>query len=140
MEEIMNRLVLTAALIVVVLLATLATYAKEPKETGYQTAMVLGVDPVAAESNYVGVSPTDAPLGPQTYAYDVRIRLNCNVYTARYESVTDYLPAAFAANHTVDVRLAAHVVYVSLPTQDREIKMGIVGRKRVKEQACPATT
>jgi len=61
--------------------AALAAYANEPEETAYQTAMVVAVDTVAAESNYVGVSPTDAPLGPQTYAYDVRIRLNCNVYT-----------------------------------------------------------
>lgn len=136
----MNRLTFTAFLIPVVLLATLAAAAKEPKETGYQTAMVVGVESVAGVSNYVGDSPTDAPLMPQSYSYDVKIRLNCNVYVGRYESATDYLPAAFAANHTIDVRLTGHVIYVSLPAHDRAIKMGIVSRKRLKEQACPATS
>lgn len=136
----MNRLFFTSSLITVVLLATLATQGREPKETGYQTAVVVGVDRVTADSNYVGVSPTDAPLMPEAYRYDVTIGLNCNVYTARYESATDYLPAAFAANHKIDVRMTGHAVYVSLASQDREIKMGIVGRKRLKERACPATS
>jgi len=135
----MNRLLFSKYLIPVVLLATLPAVAKEPKETGYQAATILGVEPVAAASNYVD-SPTDAPLTPETYSYDVRIRLNCSEYVGRYESATDYLPAAFAANQKIDVRLTGHVIYVSLPAHDRAIKMGIVGRKHLKEQACPATS
>lgn len=139
LEEIMNRPVSTKYLILVVLLLTFAATAKEAKDTGYQTATIVGVEPVAAASDYAD-SPTDAPLVPQTYSYDVRIRVNCSEYVGRYESATDYLPAAFAANQKIDVRLTGHVIYVSLPAHDRALKMGIVGRKRLKEQACPATS
>ena len=135
----MNRLLFSKYLIPVVLLATLPAVAKEPKETGYQAATILGVEPVAVASNYVD-SPTDAPLMPQTSSYDVRIRVNCSEYVGRYESATDYLPAAFAANKKIDVRLTGHVIYVSLPAHDRAIKMAIVGRKHLKEQTCPATS
>lgn len=79
-----------------------------------------------APSNYAGGSPTDAPLQASDYAYDVAIRLNCNVYNTRYESPTDYLPSVFAPNHPVDVRIEKHVIYVSLP-EDREVKLGILG-------------
>ena len=135
----MNRLFFRKCFVPVVLLVTLPAAAKEPKETGYQTATVVGVEPVAAASNYVD-SPTDAPLMPQTYSYDVRIRVNCSEYVGRYQSATDYLPAAFSANQKVDVRLTGHAMYISLPSHDRAIKMGIVGRRRLKEQACPATS
>ncbi len=40
----------------------------------------------------------------EDYSYDIGIRLNCDVYIGRYESATDYLPAVFAPQHTVDVR------------------------------------
>lgn len=136
----MNRLFSLAFVIPAVLFVASAAIAKQHQGTGYETATIVAVEPAAATSNYVGTTPTDAPLMPQTYNYDVRIRLNCNVYVGRYESATDYLPTAFAANHTVDVRLTKHVLYVSLPQQDREIKMSIIGRKQLKEQACPAAS
>lgn len=82
-------------------------------------------------------SPTDAPLQAESYTYDVGTRLNCDMYVGRYESATDYLPVGFAPHHTVDVRLARHIIYVSLPEHDREVKMRIVSRKHLTEQACP---
>ena len=86
------------------------------------------------ESNYAGGSPSDAPL--QAEDYDIGIRLNCNIYIGRYESATDYLPSVFSPKHSVDVRLQKHVMYVSLPESDREVKMGVVGQSRVKEEDC----
>jgi hypothetical protein len=135
----MNRLLSTKYFVLSVLLLTLAVAAKESKDTGYQAATIVGIEPVPAASDNID-SPTDAPLMPETYSYDVRIRVNCSEYVGRYESATDYLPAAFKANQKIDVRFTNHVMYVSLPSHDRAIKMGIVGRKHLKEQACPATS
>lgn len=108
-------------------------------ETGYQTATVVSVDKYAAPSNYIG-SPTDAPLRTESYAYDIGIRVDCDVYVGRYESATDYLPAVFAANHPVDVRLQKHALYVSLPFGDRVVKMGIVGHHHIRENSCPTAS
>jgi hypothetical protein len=108
-------------------------------ETGYQTATVVSVDKYNSPSTYIG-SPSDAPLQTEEYAYDIGIRLNCDVYVGRYESATDYLPAVFATNHAVDVRMQKHVLYVSLPFGDRVVKMGIVGHHHLQENSCPAAS
>ena len=109
---------------------------KKDSQDRYQTATVVSVDKHVSESNYVGGSSSDAPSQAEDYSYDIGIRLNCNIYIGRYESATDYLPSAFSPNHAVDVRLQKHVMYVSLPEGDREVKMGIVGHSRLKEQGC----
>jgi len=108
-------------------------------ETGYQTATVVSVDKYTAPSTYIG-TPSDAPLQGEEYAYDIGVRLDCDVYVGRYESATDYLPSVFAANHSVDVRLDKHVLYVSLPFGDRVIKMGIVGHHHLHEKSCSAAS
>jgi hypothetical protein len=120
-----------------VLLICLPASAKQTKtkEDGYQTATVVSVTKHMSVSNYVGDNPIDAPLQVRDYSYDIGIRLNCNVYLGRYESATRYLPSVFAPNHEVDVRLHKHVMYFSLPS-DEEVMMGIVGRRRVKDEMC----
>ena len=104
---------------------------------GYQPAMVVTVDKHVSESNYLG-SPTDAPLQGDDYSYDVGIRVNCTVYVGRYESAFDYLPSSFRPNHSVEVLVQKHIFYVRVPELGREVKMGIVRHKRVKDDACGA--
>jgi hypothetical protein len=130
----MNRIFSISLLAVSILFVYMQANAKQ---TGYEAATVVSVDKHVTPSNYVGGSPSDAPLQAEDYSYDVGIRLNCNIYVGRYESATDYLPAVFAPNHMVDVRMDKHVLYVSLPEGDRVVKMGIVSHKRLTEQACP---
>ena len=110
------------------------------EKTGYQQATVVSVDKHVSESNYVGGSPSDAPLQAEDYSYNIGIRVNCDLYVGRYESATNYLPAVFVTNHSVDVRLQKHVMYVSLPDSDREVKMGIVSHGRVKNEPCQANS
>jgi hypothetical protein len=52
----------------------------------------------------------------------------------RYESATAYLPSAFSPNHA-GRRAASETRYVGQPARDgdREVKMKIVGRSRLKE-------
>jgi|HubBroStandDraft_6_1064221.scaffolds.fasta_scaffold148331_3 hypothetical protein len=109
-----------------------------PVDQGYQAATVVSVSRHESYSNYAGDNPSDAPLQARDYAYDIGIRLNCNVYIGRYESAIRYLPSVFAANHEVDVRLRKHVMYISLPYSDDEVMMGIVGHRRVKDEICAA--
>jgi len=135
----MNRIILAFVTTMAALLVCLQAGAKPNTKTGYVTATVVSVEKHVLPTNYLG-SPSDAPLQAETYSYDVGIRLNCNLYTGRYESATDYLPSELAANHTVDVRLDKHVIYVSLSNQDREVKMGIVARKHLRGQVCPASS
>ena len=133
----MKRILSTSAVLVALLVIYIQANAKASKPTGFEAATVVSVDKHVTPSNYVGGSPSDAPLQAEDFSYDIGIRLNCNVYVGRYESATDFLPAAFTPNHTVDVRLDKHLMYVSLPEGDRIVKMGIVSHKRVKEQSCP---
>jgi hypothetical protein len=108
---------------------------REPKDR-CQTATVVTEDKHLSESNYAGGSPSDAPVQAEDCSYDIGIGLNCNIYSGRDESATDYLPSAFSPNRAVDVRLQKHVMYASLPDGDREVKMGIVGHSRLKEMGC----
>jgi hypothetical protein len=134
----MNRVLSISLVALPLLLVYMQADAKTNTQQGYETATVVSVDKYEVPSNDAGGTPTDAPLQSQDYAYNVGIRLNCNVYVGRYESATDYLPSVFAPNHEVDVRLQKHIMYVSLPDGDNVVKMGIVSHKRVKEQSCPA--
>ncbi len=131
-----KTLVLLTLVLSVLLICLYAEAKRDSKEKqGYQTATVVSVDKHEAPSTYVG-NPVDAPLQADDYSYDIGIRVDCNVYVGRYESAMDYLPSAFALNHRVDVRLQKHIMYVSVPTSDREVKMGIVSHKRLSETGC----
>ena len=96
----------------------------------------MSVEKHQAPSNYIGGGATDAPLQADDYSYDIGIRLDCSVYVGRYASAVDYLPSVFAPHRQVDVRLQKHILYISLPYGDREVKMGIVSRRRLKEAGC----
>jgi hypothetical protein len=121
-----------------ILLLGLPAYPKQVAEQGYEPATVVSVQRYQSPSNYGGDNPTDAPLRPREYAYDIGIRLACNVYVGRYQSAINYLPSGFTPNQTVDVRLQKHILYVSLPGGDWDVKMGVVGRRRVKDESCAA--
>ncbi len=131
----MKKTLMVSGLMLSALLVYLHADTKRASKDQYQTATVVSVDKHVAESNYVG-SPTDAPLQAEDYSYDIGIRLDCNVYVGRYESAIDYLPSAFATQHAVDVRLHKHIMYVSLPDTDREVKMGIVNHRLLKSEQC----
>jgi hypothetical protein len=136
----MKRNFIVSGLILSALQVYLHAGTKRESKDQYQTATVVSVDKHVPESNYVGGSPSDAPLQAEDYSRDIGIRLNCNIYIGRYESATGYLPSVFSPKHSVDVRLQKHIMYVSLPESDREVKMGIVGHSRVKEEGCAANS
>ena len=121
-----------------VLLICLPADSKRVAEQGYEAATVISVDRFQPVSNYLGENPADAPLRAREYSYDIGIRLACNIYVGRYESAINYLPSAFARNQIVDVRLQKHILYVSLPDSDWDVKMGIVSRRRVRDESCAA--
>ena len=131
----MKKILMLSGLILSALLVYLHADTKRGSKDQYQTATVVSVEKHVAESNYLG-SPTDAPLQAEDYSYDIGIRLNCNIYIGRYESAIDYLPSVFSPKHSVEIRLQKHIMYVNLPHSDREVKMGIVGHSRLKEQGC----
>ncbi|HTR66121.1 MAG TPA: hypothetical protein VMH85_10130 [Terriglobales bacterium] len=136
----MKRNWLFLVLVPGVLLVCLFASAKQDSKQGYQTAKVVSVEKHETSSNNVGGNPSDAPLQAEDYSYDIGIRLECDVYVGRYQSAIDYLPSVFAPNHEVDVRLQKHILYVSLPYGDREVKMGIVSHRRLKEKDCPVSS
>jgi len=126
-------------LVLLVLLSCgLLTCAHAKTKQEFQSATVVSVDTHETPSNYVGDNPTDAPLQADVHSYDIGIRQDCTVYTVRYESALDYLPSVFATNHTIDISMGKHVIDVALPG-DRDVKLGIVYRSRVKDTACLAS-
>lgn len=100
----------------------------------YQPATVVSVTRHETQNNYIG-SPTDAPLQPEVYSYDIGIQLNCTVYVVRYETGLDYLPSVFSPQQTVEVSPRKHVMNVNLPGA-REVRLSIASRSRVKDSSC----
>jgi hypothetical protein len=128
------------ALVFGVLLIYVHAKASADVEQGYQTATVVSVEKHEMSSNYIGGNPVDSPLQSRNYAYEIGIRLDCNVYVGLYQSAINYLPSDFAPNKTVDVRLRKHILYVSLPYSDWDVKMAILSHRRIKNESCPATS
>jgi hypothetical protein len=133
-EEIMKE----TFVLLMLLSGGLLTCAHAKTNQQFQSARVVSVDTHETPSNYVGDSPMDAPLQADVHSYDIGIRVDCTVYTVRYESGLDYLPSVFTLNHAVTVGLGKHVMNVALPG-DREIKLGIVYRSRAKDATCSAS-
>jgi hypothetical protein len=102
---------------------------------GYQSATVVSVETHETPSNYAGSNPSDAPLQAEVYSYDIGIRVGCTVYRTHYDSAFDYLPSVFAPHHPIEVNLRKRVMEVSLPG-DRTVRMGIDGRRNVKDESC----
>jgi hypothetical protein len=84
-----------------------------------------------------GANADRTPLQSHYYLYNVSVRLNCDVYVARYESELDDLPSALSANNSVPVRLMKHTMYLDFPGDS--VKMRIVRHKVSQEAACDQT-
>jgi hypothetical protein len=131
MEEIMKQVLIVTALFFTAMLSWAQTGAKRE----YQPATVVSVETHETPSNYVGDNPMDAPMQADVHSYDIGIRLNCAVYTVRYESALDYLPSVFAPNHAIDIDLRKRVMNIALPG-DRSVRLGIVYRSRARDTTC----
>lgn len=113
---------------------TLLTNLYAGTKPAYQSATVVSVANRETPSNYVG-NPTDAPLQPQVYSYDIGIQLDCTIYVVRYDTGLDYLPSVFSPHQTVEVSLEKHAMAVNIPGS-RELRLGIASRSQVKDSSC----
>jgi hypothetical protein len=134
MEEIMKQVLIVTALFFTAMLS----WARTGTKREYQPARVVSVETHETPSNYVGDNPMDAPMQADVHSYDIGIRLNCAVYTVRYESALDYLPSVFAPNHAIDIDLRKRVMNIALPG-DRSVRLGIVYRSRARDTTCLAS-
>ena len=101
---------------------------------------VVRIEKVDTAPAFVGSNPSDAPLAaPETYTYDVVVRVNCATYLGRYENWYDYLPATLSTNKKIDVRLKRGMMYVAVPYQ-RQLKLQIVARHVLNNQTCNSMT
>ncbi len=127
------------AVLAVFLLATVANcHAGNPKsrkKNDYISGTVLRVNKQLMQSNYVGDSPSDAPLQSDVFEYEISLRVNCGTYVGLYQSPFDYFSAVFTPNRPVKVRMQKHVMYVDVPG-DREYRMGIVCRPHGAHIGC----
>ena len=64
----------------------LAAYLYADTKGGYQQATVVKVDKYDAPSAFGGGNPSDAPSQPEVFAYDIGLKVNCDVYVGRYQS------------------------------------------------------
>jgi hypothetical protein len=133
MEEIMKSILVLFA----VLSAGLLVCAHADTKSRYQSATVVSVNTHDAPSTYIG-TPTDAPLQTEVYSYDIGIRLNCTVYTVRYDTGLDYLPSVFTPNQGIEVSLQKHSMSIAFP-EERSVKLGIAGHDRTKDTSCIAS-
>jgi hypothetical protein len=129
-------MVVLAFLFAVVSLA--AAVAKVPQPKTYQDATVLSVNQHEDSHMVGGDNPTDAPLAdPETFTYDISVRVNCGTYVGRYENWYDYVPAELSPNQKIQVHLTRSVMYVPIPNQN-EVEMPIIS-KHVERGPCEST-
>jgi hypothetical protein len=102
----------------------------------YQNATVVGVQKYEPDTPRYG-KRNDAPPTASEYDYNISIRLNCLVYVGRYQSAIDYLPGVFAPNHSVEISLQKHLMFVQVPGAG-EVKMGIVRHYTLSGNSCVA--
>jgi len=103
------------------------TNPKVTETAHYVPAIVLDVEEQAAQSNYVGDSPSDAPLQPEVHVYNVSVHLECGTYIGQLQSAFDYLPAILTSNRRVEVRLQKHSMQIRVPGEE-EYRLSIVRR------------
>jgi hypothetical protein len=104
-------------------------------KAGYQAATVVSVENRVIPSNYAGGDPSDTPLQSEVYSYDIGIRLGDTVYQTSYDSAFDDLPSVITTNHSVQVNLKRHVIYVNFPVI---VRCGWQSRVAPASKACPA--
>jgi hypothetical protein len=140
MEEIMKYTLMACAFLLVSLVPSLNASKVQDQTHNYQQGTILSVEKHEVHSpEYSGGSnPSDAPLTSTFYAYDVSVRADCGTYVARYESPTEYLPSQFASGHPIQVRITKHFAYFNVPI-NREMKMAITHRQRIREGTCDET-
>jgi hypothetical protein len=117
------------ALILLVLPTALSLHAAE--ESNLVQGTVVRVQKRIEQSpdySTAGSNPSDAPLTSRYYAYEVSIRVDCEIYVGRYVTAFNYLPSAFTADRLIPVRITRHVMYFDLPN-DPDLRMGIVRRR-----------
>ena len=107
-------------------------------KAGYRTATIVNVVSFDDEPQMSGYeNPTDAPLTTEVYGYDLGIRLDCTVYSLRYQSPIDYLPSVFAPEREVQAFVRKPFMYVAVPGQG-DFKLAITGHRKSKDSACMA--
>ena len=113
--------------------------AKELQSKPYVDATVLRVDKHESSPQVGGDNPSDAPMpDPETFSYDIAVQVNCGTYVGRYQSWYDYVPALFAPDQRIQLRLTRSMMYVPVPNQ-REVEMSIVS-KHVERGNCGSTS
>jgi uncharacterized protein involved in exopolysaccharide biosynthesis len=112
-----------------IVLGALLTTAHAATKAQYQTATVVSVESRAIPSKVAGDNPSDAPLQPEVYSYNIGILLGGTVYQTTYDSAFNALPSPFTPNHSVQVSLKKHVMDVELPGDDA-VEMAIESRTR----------
>lgn len=129
---------IAVAVVVLLALSLPLVYAKESQPKPYQDATVLRVDKHDEATRTGGDNPSDAPLpDPETFSYDIAVRVNCGTYVGRYQSWYDYVPSLFSPNQKIHLRLTRSVMYIPVPNQ-KEVEMPIVS-KHVERGPCEAT-
>lgn len=132
-----SSLIYVLAALIVPSVSAQTVKAHSTKKNEYLSGTVLQVKrhEYDSASNYVGDSPSDAPLHSNVHVYDVSVRVNCATYVGRYKSVFDYVPSVFTPNRKVEVRLRNHVMQIDIPGEEK-YTMGIVERPRGLTTPC----
>jgi len=129
-----NRCTVLVAFVVVVPMLY-ASHTRSSANQGVQ-GMVVSVQKHEVQSPGEALTtPTDAPLSSQYFAYDVSVRVDCQLYVGRYETPFDYLPSAFSPDHAIQMRLTEHVLYFDLPNNP-EMRMAIVHHAAESDTTC----
>jgi len=120
-----------------ILLLAVRTWANSGRAvTGQlQTGTIVSVQENHRSSNYVGDTPSDAPLQAEMHSYDVMVRVDCQMYVGRYSSAFDYLPDVLTSGREVEVRVHMHMMVITLPGE-QAFRMALAGHPPSTNAGC----
>ncbi|MBZ5682909.1 MAG: hypothetical protein LAO24_22685 [Acidobacteriia bacterium] len=103
----------------------------EPRRNTYESGKIVSVQKLASDATSFLGSPSDAPLQASIFVYEVSIRVDDSILTARYESGIDYLPASLMSGRSVKIRTEGHRVYFKEPSLE-DFEFTVVSHERVR--------
>ena len=102
----------------------------EKRKADFQKGQILRLEKLSGQPNPNGSAPSDTPLDPAVYRYNVFIQIGDTVYTARLDT-NDPCDTEFSAGSEVQAQVSNRIVYLKRASGNVE-EASIVSRKKAE--------
>jgi len=100
----------------------------EARNTDFHKGQILKLERLPGQPNANGSDPSDAPLDPKVYRYNVVIQLGDTVYTTRLDT-SEPCDVEYSLGSEVQARVGKNVLYLKRASGNVE-EASIVGKQK----------